>query len=297
MTDLSSAASTQIHNLGYRPYDGARSGVAWSVRCLAVHSFKQALGLKRSGRHKIAPGLTLLFAYLPALGMAAFAAVLGAEMARDIARPGEYLGTISFALFLFTAAVAPGVVTADRTNGMLALYLASPLTRSTYVLAKAIGLFFAMLLITVGPLIFLTLGLMFAGVGPDDFTGFVEAMARAIGAGVLTALFFTAFGFFVSSFPRRWGVASVAIVGTGLVPAFAAGTLEAETEATDWLALMSFPQIVQESGQRIMDSDIWGPLVGLDARSSSLLFLLSAIVIAVLAAGTWWQYQHIEVER
>lgn len=289
--------STQIHNLGYRAYDGTRSGVGWSVRCLALHSFRQALGLKRPGKHKIAPGLTLLFAYLPALGMMAFAAVLGAEVARDIAEPGEYLGMISFALFLFTAAVAPGVVTADRTNGMLALYLASPLTRSTYVLAKALGLFAAMLLITVGPLVFLVFGLMFAGIGPDGFFGVIEAVMRAVAAGSLTALFFTAFGFFLSSFPRRWGVASVAIVGSGLVPVFAAGVLEAETKVSDWAALISFPQVIEEAGQRIMDSDAWGPLEGLDARSSGLLIALTLAITAGLVIASWWRYQHIEVER
>lgn len=289
--------TTQIHNLGYRAYEGERAGVAWSVRCLALHSFRQALGLKRPGKHKIAPGLTLLFAYLPALGMAAFAAVFGAEFAADIVSPGEYLGTISFALFLFTAAVAPGVVTADRTNGMLALYLASPLTRSTYVVAKAIGLFLAILLITVGPLVFLVLALSFAGIGSEGITGFAGDVARAIGAGTLTALFFTAFGFFFSSFSRRWGVASVAIVAAGLIPAFVAGTLEVETNVTGWAALVSFPQIIEESGQRIMGSGFVGPLAGLDARSSGLLFVIALAVIALLAAASWWRYQHIEVER
>lgn len=289
--------STQIHDLGYRAYEGERAGVGWSVRCLARHSFRQALGLKRPGRHKIAPGLTLVFAYLPALAMAAFAAIFGAEFADEVIEPGEYLGTISFALFLFTAAVAPGVVTADRTNGMLALYLASPLTRSTYVLAKAIGIFFAVLLITVGPLVFLVLALMFAGIGPDTVGGAIEAIARAIAAGTLTALFFTTFGFFFASFSRRWGIASVAIIGAGLVPPFVAGTLEAETEVTDWAALISVPHIVEETGQRIMDREIFGPLQGLDARSGWLLFALSLTVVTTLALATWWRYQRIEVER
>jgi len=289
--------STQIHNLGYRSYEGERAGVGWSVRCLALHSFRQALGLKRPGRHKIAPTLTLIFAYLPALGMAAFAAVLGAEFASELVEPGEYLGQISFALFLFTAAVAPGVVTSDRTNGMLALYLASPLTRTTYVLAKAIGLFFAILLITVGPLVFLVMALSFAGIGSDGIGGFVEDTVRAVGTGVLTALFFTAYGFFVSSFSKRWGVASVAIIGAALVPGFVAGTLEVETEVTGWAAMMSFAHVIEEAGQRIMGSDVAGPFVGLDERSTGLLFVVAVVIIVALSVATWWRYQRIEVER
>ena len=52
--------STQIHDLGYRSYDGERSGVRWAVRSLAVHSMRRALGLKRAGKHKIVPVITII---------------------------------------------------------------------------------------------------------------------------------------------------------------------------------------------------------------------------------------------
>ena len=55
--------STQIHDLGYRSYDGERAGVAWAVRSLGVHSMRRALGLKRAGKHKIVPAITIALAF------------------------------------------------------------------------------------------------------------------------------------------------------------------------------------------------------------------------------------------
>ena len=158
--------SSQIHDLGYRPYEGERAGVAWAVRSLAVHSMRRALGLKRAGRHKIVPTLTIGFAFLPAIVMVGLSLFLSGFSLDDLFSYGDYHGFTSFALFLFTAAAAPGVLTTDRTSGMLAMYLASPLNRTTYVLAKGIGIFAVMFLVTVAPIVFLVVAYTIVGAGP-----------------------------------------------------------------------------------------------------------------------------------
>ena len=291
-----STQGTQIHDLGYRAYTGERAGVAWAVRSLAVHSMRRALGLKRSARHKIAPLLSIAIAYVPAIALAGFAAFLGGDIIEELIGFGEYFGITSFSLFLFAAAVAPGVLTTDRTSGMLALYLASPLTRTTYVLAKAIGIFLVMLIVAAGPILFLILGYWLAGAGPDGVVATLEVLVRALFAGALTAALYTGVSMFISSIPRRWAIATLAIVGFFIVSSILAVGLTESTDAPELLVLASPDDVMTKASQHIMD-DVTFTVDALDGRSGWLLVLVSAAYGIVALAATWWRYQTIEVER
>lgn len=288
--------SSQIHDLGYRSYEGERAGVPWAVRSLALHSVRRALGLKRAGQHKIVPVITILFAFAPAIVLAAIAAFIGNEILGDLISYGDYFGTISFALFLFTAASAPGVLTTDRTSGMLAMYLASPLSRSTYVLAKAIGLFAVMLIVTVGPIVFLILAFTLAGSGPGGILDFFETMARALVAGILAAAFFTSVGMFISSIPRRWGIASVVIVAAFFIPNVVAAALTEGAGVSDWFALLSPPNMVGKSWQHILGDPSSNDLA-IDRLPATAVILSAIGYTLAFSIATWWRYQTIEVER
>ena len=60
------AATAQIHDRGYRRYDGRRLGRMHAIRSLTRHSFQRILGLRRPARYKILPFLCVIIAYLPA---------------------------------------------------------------------------------------------------------------------------------------------------------------------------------------------------------------------------------------
>lgn len=290
------SGDARILDLGYRSFAGERLGVSWSVRSLVIHTIRRGLGLKRPVRHKIAPLLAIGFAFLPAIAMAGFAAFIGAEIARELVSYGEYIGIVGFAVFLYVAAVTPGVLTTDRTNGMLALYLASPLTRTTYVLARAIGIFLVLLIATAGPIVFLILAYRLSGASGDTWLDSAAVLGKGILAGSITAAFYTGLSMFVASFPRRWGIASIAIVGVVLIPVIVVGALSENLSISDRIGLAAPAQVVGEAWQRIL-GDPPPDFPPLDVLGSPQV-VIAAVVYAVAAlAATWWRYQRIEVER
>lgn len=288
--------STQIHDLGYRSYEGPRAGVPWAVRSLAVHSMRRALGLKRPGKHKIVPIITIVIAFLPAIVAVGFSAFAGSFTDIDLITYADYFDVTSLALFLFTAAAAPGVLTTDRTSGMLALYLASPLTRATYVLAKALGIFAVMLLVTVAPILFLVLAYTLVGSGPGGVFDFIELFGRALLAGTIAAAAFTGVGMFISSIPKRWGIASVSIVAVMLVPAIVVGVLMENADANARVAVGSPGDMLGTAWQRILGGPSFSD-TGIDGISSELAVFAAIAYAAVFLALTWWRYRTIEVDR
>lgn len=288
--------STQIHDLGYRSYDGPRAGVPWAVRSLATHSVRRALGLKRAGKHKIVPVVTILLAFFPAIILVALSALLPDFGQADLISYGEYYVPISFAVFLFAAAAAPGVLTTDRTSGMLAMYLASPLNRTSYVIAKAIGIFLVMLLVTVAPILFLVIAHTLVGVGPGGVLDFVELFIRALLAGSLVAAAFTGIGMFISSIPKRWGIASVSIVAAMLVPEIVTGVLTETADAPNWVSLFAPGSVLAKSWEHIL-GDVLNNRLAIDELSGTLVVLTAVAYAVVFLGATWWRYQSIEVDR
>ena len=87
-------------------------------------------------RSKILPVLAALLAYVPAIVFVGLAALLPRTtfLENDLLPTyAEYYGFITSAIVVFVAFVAPEVLCTDRRTGMLGLYLASPLTRYTYL--------------------------------------------------------------------------------------------------------------------------------------------------------------------
>lgn len=288
--------TSKIHDLGYRSYEGERAGLPWAVQSLAVHSVRRALGLKRAGRHKIVPAVTIAMAFLPAIVMVGMAAFIPGMAALDLVRYGSYYNFTGFAIFLFVAIATPGVLTTDRTSGMLALYLASPLTRSTYIFAKAIGLFFVTMLVTVAPIVFLVIAYSLTGSGPGGLFAFAELLGRAILAGAVSSLVFTGLGMFVSSIPKRWGVASVAIAAAIIIPGVVVGVLTEQAGATDWVNLASPGDVLGKAWQHILDDPVELG-IAIDRLPASAV-VLTAVAYAIVFLGlTWWRYQNVEVDR
>jgi ABC-2 type transport system permease protein len=292
---VSAGQDARLFDLGYRGYDGPRDRPARAIATLSLFTLKRVLGLGRGARHKVLPAITLAIAYVPALGSVVFAAVADTIVADDLITYGDYTFFIGSALLLFAALIAPEALCPDRRSGMLGLYLAGPLDRTRYLAAKGLGVLVAMLLITVGPLLFMFAAFVLAGLGPpaDDVP---LLLLRIAGSGVATALLYSSLSLAVSSFTTRRAAAAVALVLVLVVPPIVVRTAIESADAPNALDLFSFPFVAADLSRRIFaelpdeDAPITELSTGLVASGLVAIVVASALVC-------WLRYRRIESVR
>jgi ABC-2 type transport system permease protein len=205
-------SDARILDRGYRRYDGERSGVRGAVRSVTWHTTRSILGLGRSGRHKVFPVIVAVVAFVPAVVFMSVAVLFG-EIG-DTVRPDywEFFGFSIMAALLFTAFVAPEAIVRDRRDGMFALYLSTPLTKPTYLLAKAIAVVGTLWLIIGGPAVLAFIGYTSQGLGPDGFVSWLGVAARLLLAGLVISTIYAAVSLAASSLTDRRAFASVAVI-------------------------------------------------------------------------------------
>ena len=292
---MSSTQGARLLDLGYRRYDGPRREPAWAILTLAVFTTRRVLGLGRGGRHKVLPALTLVIAYTPALVSVGLAALLDPLPAGDLITYGEYTFFIGSALALFAALVAPEALCPDRRSGMLGLYLAGPLDRNRYLAAKGGAVLAVMLVITLGPLLFMLAAFVVAGYGPT-LGETPKLLVRILASGLATALAYASVSLAVSSLTTRRAAAAVAVVLLLFVPAIVVRSAIDSAGAPDALDLFSLPFVASELSYRI-----FGETSTEEAPIEELsTWLVAAGLAAWTAAGAlvcWLRYRRIEGYR
>jgi ABC-2 type transport system permease protein len=292
---VSSEQGARLLDLGYRGYEGLRRRPAWAVLTLAVFTVRRVLGVGRGARHKVLPAITLVIAYVPALISVGFAALVDDLPVDDLITYGEYTFFIGSALALFAALVAPEALCPDRRNGMLGLYLAGPLDRNRYLIGKGAAVFAVMLLITLGPLLFMFLAFVVAGYGPT-LGETPTLLLRILASGVSTAALYASVSLAVSSFTTRRAAAAVVVVLLLFVPVIVARSAVESAGAPDALDLLSLPFVAAELSYRIFDEFHFegAPIEELST------WVIAAGLLAWVAGGalvSWLRYRRTEAYR
>ena len=292
---MTAGQDARLYDLGYRVYDGPREPPARAILTLAEFTARRVLGLGRGARHKVLPAITLVIAFLPAFFSVAFAVLVDDVVAQDLISYGDYMFIIGSALALFAALVAPEALCPDKRSGMLGLYLAGPLDRNRYLIAKGAGVVAVMLLITLGPLLFMLLAYVLAGIGPSA-TEAPKLLLRIFTVGIVTALLYAAMSMAVSSFTTRRAAAAVGVVLLLFVPVSVVRAAIDSAGAPNALDLLSSPFVAFELAYRIFGEtpDSTDPVTKLST------WLVAGGVGGAIVAGAlvcWFRYRRLEAFR
>lgn len=201
----------RIFDRGYRRYDGERKGVRGAFLTLYLATLQRILGLRRGAKAKILPVLTIAIAYLPAIVVIGVSVMFPRRLDRVLPDYHEYYGTVITAILLFVAFVAPEALCPDRRYKILGVYLASPLSRLSYVVAKFAAVFTVLCAVTLGPVLLLAIAKAFLDVGPA-LVDFPILLLRIFGAGIALSAFFSAVSLAIASMTDRKGFASAGFV-------------------------------------------------------------------------------------
>ncbi|MBO1336729.1 ABC transporter permease subunit [Streptomyces sp. VRA16 Mangrove soil] len=232
--------NTQIHNIGYRHYDGPRLGRAYARRSLFSQSLRGAYGLGRSAKSKVLPMLLFVVMCVPALIMVAVAVATKAkDLPLDYTR---YAIVLQAVIGLYVASQAPQAVSRDLRFKSVPLYFSRPIERVDYVVAKFAAMTCALFVLTAAPLIVLYVGALLAKL---DFTEQTKGFAQGLVSVALLSLLLAGIGLVVSAVTPRRGFGIAAVIAVLTISYGAVSTVQAIADAQDnsgavsWLGLFS----------------------------------------------------------
>jgi ABC-2 type transport system permease protein len=298
------SSRARILDRGYRRYEGRRMGVGGAIRTLSFQTMQRALGIRRSIWAKIFPFFSIFIAYVPAIVFVGMSVLLKDFLDRAIAEGGpnvlptygDYYVFVWAAIVVFVGFVAPEVLCTDRRNGLLGLYLASPLSRDTYLVAKAFAVTQAIALVTLGPPLLFLIGLTLNGRGPDGFGGFASVFGRTLVGGVVVALLPVALSFAISSTTTRRAAAGASIIMILLASAIFSESVVESGAGSDYFLLFDLLFLPIELVHRVF-GDASSISSSWDSLSTSSLVVAYVAWTAAFALFVRWRYQRIQVTR
>ncbi len=242
---MSTAARGEVYDLGYQHYTGPREGRARARRAVYKDGIRTALGIGRGGRAKILPWLFIVGVSIPALVLALVAGTVdrlapGAEF--DLPSHGLYYDIVAIIIYLFAAVVGPELLSPDRRNGVINLYLVRPLSGTDYVIARWAAILTVMVVVAWIPQFVLLVGLT---LGDSDPAGYLADnwldVPRFLGAGFALALFAATLALEVASFTTRRAYAAAFMIGLIVIGSGLAGGLSEalDDDASKWVALIN----------------------------------------------------------
>jgi ABC-2 type transport system permease protein len=151
---VSTAPTSVIHDIGYKPYTGPRLGRAQIVRALYAHSLRSVFGLGRGPKAKLVPWFVIAVTMIPA-ALNVYAASTNRALVLGY---GDLGYNLMLFFVLFVAVAAPELVSRDLRHHTLPLYFSRPLRRGDYPLAKLLALASALLIVEILPVLTTFLG-------------------------------------------------------------------------------------------------------------------------------------------
>ncbi|WP_371616789.1 ABC transporter permease [Streptomyces sp. NBC_00454] len=278
--------STQIHNIGYRSYDGPRLGRAYARKSLFAQSLRGAYGLGRSAKSKVLPMLLFAVMCVPALILVAVAIAVPGSTSLPI-KYTTYAMTTQVIVYLYLASQAPQSVSRDLRFKTVPLYFSRPIERVDYVLAKYAAMASALFILTATPLVIMYIGSLLA---KFDFGDQTKGFGQALVSVLLLSLLFSGLGLVMAALTPRRGFGVAAIIAVLLIPYGAVSAVQAIAHETgsggviEWLGLFSPMSLIDGLQSAFLGADSGFPDSTGPSGAAGAVYLL---VILALIAGSY----------
>ena len=241
-----------VFDIGYQRYNGVREGRGRGRRAIYKDGVRASLGFGRSGRAKVLPWAFL--SVLTAIGLI-FAIIAGAvnkfagQGAADtlnLPTHSDYNGIASIIMFVFAAIVGPELISRDRREGVMNLYLVRPVTGSDYIVSRWAAFVTVMLAAAWVPQVIVFIGLSMSDPKPAEyFAAHWLDIPRFLAAGAVMATYAATLALLTASFTSRRGYASVFMVGLFMISTpFTVGLAqEIGGTAGQWISMFNLSNI------------------------------------------------------
>ena len=285
MSEQGSGASN-IYDLGYRHYEGPRTGRRGTLRTIYIQGLRSCFGLGRRATSKIFPFALAIFAFVPAIIQLGVGAIVsGFDQEVELFRHEDYFTYVRIVLVLFCATVAPELVGRDQRNRTLSLYFSRAVSRFDYTIAKFAALTSAMLVLTLGPQLLLFIG---NGMAADDLGGYArenwDLVFPIIGGSVLVSAVIASVGLFIAAYLPRRAYSTVAIVGAFILSLSGAHILMNSIDpAYAQFALLASPVAWEGAILWLFRIDPGSGNVLADASFGGWVYLLAILAIVAVA--------------
>ena len=259
----------EVFDLGYRGYEGRRTG-RWSRRrAIWWDGVRISLGLGRGLGAKVTSWLLIGLALVPVVVLVVISAFLDPlqEAAKDFELPSQadYYNWAIVPLGLFAAVVAPLLLCPDRRDGVLSLYAARPITPTDYVGARwASFVTVSAIAAWLPAAILFTWNALDASSPVSWLADNWDVVPRFLAAGATVALVLTTLSLFAASFTTRRAYAAVSILAALFVGSAIGGIAEENFSGSvsDTLSLASVPQAIIDSVHWTFGDTVERPLPG-----------------------------------
>ena len=278
------AGPAEVFDLGYKGYEGERTGRWPRRRAIWRDGTRISLGLGRGAGAKVAPWLLLGLALVPMVVLVVVSAIVGpATHPDDFELPsyGDYYEWAMVPLGLFAAVVAPLLICPDRRDGVLALYAARPITPLDYVASRWGAFLTVSLAAAVLPeAVLFTWNVLDAHEPGTFLADNWDVVPRFLAAGTVVSAVLTTLALLVASFATRRAYASVAMLAVLFIGSALGGIAEDDFSGgvADALSLLSIPQALVDAVHWIFADEVDRPVSG----GVALLWLV--LLTLVLAA-------------
>ncbi len=302
-TETAAGRGGTVFDIGYQRYTGAREGRGRGRFAIYKDGVRMALGLGRGGRAKILPwsflGVLTAIGLIMAWVAGAANRLIGEGAAERLNLPShsDFYGFASIPLFLFAAVVGPALLTRDRREGTIHLYLVRPITGTDYIGSRFAAFLTIMLVACWVPQLVLLIGLAFGDPAPGAYlrANWLD-IPQFLAAGLVMAFYCTTLALFVASFTTRHAYAAVFLAGTFLItmPFTLALATELEGPISQWLSMFSLGNIPVHVNDRIF-GDVSAITSVAPAREMGTSILVGWYLLWTLLPGAvlWSRYRRL----